>query len=337
MRSELESSREATTKAPYQGRELVLSTREFAVERRGLSWYYVLSTFFLMVVAISGTFLNVHWGFKLAFSILAGLLIVRFFVLYHDYQHGAILKDSWLGSLLMNFFGILILAPPTVWKKTHNHHHKHNSKLSNHGIGDFPILEKKTFQKLSKRDKKIYLFTRHPLTIFLGYLSVFMFDFNIKTFLENPKNHLDSLVALMIHFSLGTLIFLNLGWMGLIFSFLIPFVIACGLGAYLFYVQHNFPLATFNENRKWNYFEAALESSSHLNLNPIMRWFTANIGYHHVHHVNHLIPFYNLPKTMGSIDLLKNPKQVTFSPSDIVSCLKLKVWDEEKGKLTGVN
>ena len=109
-----------------------------------------------------------------------------------------------------------------------------------------------------------------------------------------------------------------------------------GMGSYLFYVQHNFPGASFNETKDWNYFEAALESSSQLDIGRIMNWFTANIGFHHIHHVNPLIPFYNLPATKKAIPQLQNPKTIGLSPRDIIACLRLKVWDKDLGKMTSL-
>jgi hypothetical protein len=50
----------------------------------------------------------------------------------------------------------------------------------------------------------------------------------------------------------------------------------------------------------WDYTHAALRSSSMFEMSPLMHWFTGNIGYHHVHHLNHRIPFYRLPEAMAA-------------------------------------
>ena len=57
-------------------------------------------------------------------------------------------------------------------------------------------------------------------------------------------------------------IFLLAGWAGLVFGFLIPFIISLGLGSYLFYAQHNFPGVQYAEKDGWTYHDAALSSSS---------------------------------------------------------------------------
>ena len=117
--------------------------------------------------------------------------------------------------------------------------------------------------------------------------------------------------------------------------FFLPFFLSQMLGAYLFYAQHNFPEAIFKNNTEWSYTDAALESSSYMALDPFMQWVTANIGFHHVHHLNSKIPFYRLPEAMAAIPELQRAKKTTLRPNDIAACLRLKVWDAEKNKMIG--
>ncbi len=69
----------------------------------------------------------------------------------------------------------------------------------------------------------------------------------------------------------------------------------------LFYAQHNFPSVCFADKAGWTYAKAAIESSSYMVTNRLMAWFTANIGYHHIHHLNARIPFYRLPQVSREI------------------------------------
>ena len=70
-------------------------------------------------------------------------------------------------------------------------------------------------------------------------------------------------------------------------------------------------------------------------MNPFWRWVTANIGYHHIHHLNSRIPFYRLPEAMKAIPELQSARVTTLNPSDIVACLRLKVWDPEENRMIG--
>jgi acyl-lipid omega-6 desaturase (Delta-12 desaturase) len=64
-----------------------------------------------------------------------------------------------------------------------------------------------------------------------------------------------------------------------------------------------------------------------------MNWFTGNVGFHHIHHLNAKIPFYRLPETMRSIKELQQPGYTSLQWRDIRDCLRLKLWDEDQGRL----
>ena len=319
-----------------KGRDLILDSIKYTEENRFKSWYHTILTLFLLVFSLAATVYNFHWSLKLFFSVITGLLIVKFFVIYHDYLHEAILKKSKLANIIMTIFGIFVLAPTNIWRRTHNHHHNNNSKLSNHGTGSFPLLSREGYYKLSRKEQLIYLAARHPLTIFFGYITLFILDFNVKSVFISPKKHWDSLISLLVHFAIGLAFYQSGGVSALFLSWIIPFFIANGMGAYLFYAQHNFPGAIFKENKDWDYSDAAIQSTSFLVMNPIMNWFTCDIGYHHVHHVNHNIPFYRLREAMNNMPELQHPKTTTLKIRDVVACLKITVWDSEKEQMTSL-
>ena len=125
----------------------------------------------------------------------------------------------------------------------------------------------------------------------------------------------------------------SFGWQALLLTQLIPHFIACAVGSYMFYAQHNFPDVSFNDAAGWTYEKAAMESSSFMRTNRIMAWFTGNIGYHHIHHLNARIPFYRLPEVMKKIPELQTPKTTSLNPMEIIRCLRLKVWDVESQRM----
>ncbi len=319
-----------------KGKQLILATKPFAKEVRAKSWYYTISTFVILIALIFGTIYNLHWILKLSCSICAGFVIVRLFVIYHDYLHKAILEKSVLATILFTIFGFYVLAPKGIWGASHDYHHKHNSKLFSASIGSYPIYTKQKFDKCSKSEKFHYLFIRHPLTITFGYIFAFMYGMCIKSMINRFSKNLDSFFGLLFHITYQALIFYFFGFNTWLLACLIPHFISGGIGAYLFYAQHNFPGVTFVGNEDWTYEGAALDSSSYLKLNKVLSWATANIGYHHVHHLNSRIPFYRLPETMNYFRELQNCKTTTLHPKDIIACFKLKVWDFEKQQMVGV-
>lgn len=319
-----------------QGKQLILATKPYAKENRIKSWYYTLSTFVILLALLSCTLIPLNWLFKLLFSVLAGLVVVRLFVIYHDHQHKAILDKSIPANILFTLFGFYVLAPPGIWSASHDYHHKNNSKLFSASIGSYPIYTKHKFEKLSRSEQLHYLFIRHPLTIIFGYFFTFMYGMCMKSIINRFSKNVDSLVALIVHFAYQLAVIYFLGWYNWIFLCAIPHFISGGLGSYLFYAQHNFPTVTFVGNEDWTYEGAALDSSSYMKLNLFMRWVTANIGYHHIHHMNSRIPFYRLPEVMNSIPELQHPKTTSLKLSDVMACFKLKVWDFEKQKMVAV-
>src|SRR5882672_8447290 len=175
------------------GQELILATKQFARDNSLRSWWCILSTSFLLLAALAGTLWNFHLIARVACSFLAGLLVLRLFVIYHDQQHHAILPRSRLAEGLMRLIGILALSPSSVWRSSHNHHHNHNSKLRGSHIGSFPIMTTANFLKSSKGKRFDYLFMRHPLTILFGYVFIFFHGMCIYPFFNKPREHFDCL------------------------------------------------------------------------------------------------------------------------------------------------
>ncbi len=311
------------------GAELILATKRYARDHTAKSWWCILSTLALWLVAIVGTLCAPHPVFQLACSVLSGLLLLRLFVIYHDQQHHAILPTSRLAEWFMGAFGILALSPSSIWRSSHNHHHHHNSKIKGSHIGSFPIMTKDHYLKASKSAQRIYLFMRHPLTILFGYLFVFLHGMCLRPFVTKPREHWDGLLALLVHAGIAGALLHFFGWQTWLLAQVIPHFITYAIGSYLFYAQHNFPDVVLYDKAGWTYECAALESSSYLKTGPLMAWFSANIGYHHIHHLNARIPFYRLPEVLREMPELQQPKITTLHPREILRCLRLKVWDVE--------
>ncbi len=318
------------------GKELILATKPFAREVRSKSWLYTLSTLGLLILALLGTVWLPYLALRILSSILAGLLIIRMFVIYHDHQHHTILVKSAPANWLMTAFGLYILAPTSIWKRSHDHHHKHNSKLFSASIGSYPIATVSRYRKMSRWERFGYLAIRHPLTIGLGYYTLFIVGMCGASFISSPRRHADALLALLIHIACSAAVVIYLGWSSWLLLYVLPFTLACCIGSYLFYAQHNFPGVTFACNKDWAYDKAALESSSYMIMNPVMAWFTANIGYHHIHHLNARIPFYRLPEVMSHFPELQQCKTTSLGLREIYACLRLKIWDPEEKRMIGL-
>ena len=194
------------------GSDLILATRPYAVDNPLTSWMCILSTTALWLAAMAGTLWNFNLTAKIICSFFTALLMLRLFVIYHDQQHRAILPKSRLAGIFMRVFGILALSPNSIWQSSHNHHHKHNSKIMGSHIGSFPVMTTAHYAKASRATRFKYLFQRHPLTILFGYLFCFIIGMCIIPFMSKPREHFECLIALLVHVGIGFLLVHFLGW-----------------------------------------------------------------------------------------------------------------------------
>lgn len=319
------------------GKELILATKVYAKEIRWKSWYATITTLLLLVMSIYGSIVISVLPIRILTSIFTAMMLSRFFMIFHDYQHHTILRNSWLAEVIFTIYGVYMITPPSIWKRSHDHHHGSNAKLYSASIGSYPVMTRQKFLEASKKERFYYLSVRHPLNMFFAYFTTFMYGMCIQSFSVNFKKHWDSLVVLLIHIAIGASVFYFFGGLTFLLAFFMPFFLSHMFGAYLFYAQHNFPGVKYRSNVEWNYVSAALESSSYIPMNFFMQWVTANIGFHHIHHLNSKIPFYRLPEAMKSIPELQQAKTTRLTPSEIIACLKLKVWDPEQNRMIGFN
>jgi len=311
------------------GKDLIRATRPYAVEDVARSWWCVGSTFVLLVVTLAGAGLLPWWPLRLALSVLGALLMVRAFITYHDYMHGAILRDSRVAWLLFRGYAAFALTPPRSWRQSHNYHHGHVGTISAASIGAFPLMTTKMWREAPAAVRASYRLQRHPLVVLAGYLTIFAINVCLLPLLRNPARYWDSALVLLAHGLLIGLLWMLGGIDVAFFAVLLPMTIASALGSYLFFAQHSFKRMHIISPESWTYYRAALESSSYMRLNRLMQWFTGNIGYHHIHHLNVRIPFYRLPEAMAAIPELQSPVTTSLAPREIRDCFNASLWDED--------
>jgi omega-6 fatty acid desaturase (delta-12 desaturase) len=141
------------------------------------------------------------------------------------------------------------------------------------------------------------------------------------------------LLVLAGHAALIAVLWVFGGFDTAFFVVLLPMFVASALGSYLFFAQHSFKRMHILSPDSWSYYRAAMESSSYMRLNKVMQWFTGNIGFHHIHHLNVRIPFYRLPEAMEAIPELQSPVTTTLSPRDIRDCFRCCLWDEDSQRV----
>lgn len=332
-----------TLSTPAIGKQLLNVTRQFAVENPVRSWWAVISTLSAVGVMLALAAFAPLWPLRLLSSVIGGLLLVRSFILFHDFMHGSLLRDSRLAKPLFQLIGLMMLSPFRYWRYSHNFHHANVGKpvkpdetgglLVTSDLGSFPLMTTEAWQGASAWERLRYRIVRHPLTLLFAYFTVFLLGLTVLPFLRNPRKYWDGALSVLVHGTLLASLWVFAGFATLFYAFLLPYGIAAAAGAYLFYAQHNYEGMRILKPDEWTYYRGAIESSSYMKLSGLMDWFTGNIGYHHVHHLNPLIPFYRLPEAMAAVPELQQGGRTSLRPRDILSCLRLNLWDPERQQL----
>ena len=315
-----------------KSRDVTRQTAAFAKEDRRRTWLELALTLAVVAGLSTLTFFAPVW-LKIVPAFLVGLTWVRMFIFFHDWAHKAIFTKSPLGDAVMTVYGVITMVPPSVWQQTHDYHHQNNAKMVGASIGSYPLITVRMYKSLKPNLQFWYRVARHPLTMLFGYFTIFLGGMCISAFRRDPSAHRLGPVSIVVHYALGITLGLTLGWTQAFFLFFLPMFVSCAVGCYLFYAQHNFPSIQLRDRREWDFTFAALHSSSMFEMSPIMHWLTGNIGYHHIHHLNHKVPFYRLPEAYAAVEGLQSPGRTSWAPSEVWACLQLKLWDPDKQRM----
>jgi omega-6 fatty acid desaturase (delta-12 desaturase) len=302
-----------------------IDVRAYAVEDPAKTWRLLLELLFAIMLAEAATLVVAPWPFKLAGAVLLGLLQVRVYIFVHDALHGSIFRRSRPGKWLMIAAAHYLLTPPSYWKYSHNRHHARNGELVGSLIGELPLVDVAAWRAMPVRERLAYRVTRHPANLVFAYATIFLGMQCIYALASNPRRHWDAALTLVAHFAGLAAIVHFFGVETAFFNALLPMVITMAIGGVLFYMQHNAPGLNYAGRGSRDLAHAALHSTTMFDMGPVMHWFTGNIGYHHVHHVNPGIPFYRLPEAMAGCAELQNPVRVKWA--DLAGCLSVSVWD----------
>jgi omega-6 fatty acid desaturase (delta-12 desaturase) len=289
--------------------------------------------FFAVMLVIT---LALHHGILAAVILFpaGAVLLVRLFMLQHDCGHGSFFPAAWANHLLGWVLGVFTLTPYTSWRREHAIHHASMGNLDRRGVGDVTTLTIAEYQALPKWRRLGYRLYRHPLVMFgLGPIWLFFLSNRIPT--GNPLRQWRNWVSILSTNTALAIIFvtmlLTLGPVAILLGWLPVTVLAATIGVWLFYIQHQFENVYWESRPNWDFRAAALTGSSFYDLPQPLRWFTANIGFHHIHHLSSKIPNYRLRKCHVENPALQAAPRLTLLGS--LKCARLALWDTELKKL----
>jgi omega-6 fatty acid desaturase (delta-12 desaturase) len=272
----------------------------------------------------------------LLLAVPAAGFLVRLFMIQHDCGHGSFFRrrraNDWLGRVL----GVLTLTPFGYWRRTHAMHHATSGHLGRRGTGDVATLTVREYQSLLAWRRGLYRLSRHPIVV-LGVGPFYLFVLQYRLPVRLMRGGRAPWVSVMsTNFAIAGVVGLLVAVLG-VRDFLLVHapisLLASSAGVWLFYVQHQFEHTYWAWGADWNVHAGALHGSSHYDLPPVLRWFTANIGIHHIHHLASRIPCYRLGEVLRDHPELRAVSRLTLKES--FGCLSLALWDEDKRRLVG--
>ena len=274
----------------------------------------------------------ISWLFAIPLAILGGLFLVRAFIIFHDCGHGSFFRSKKANDVLGFITGMLTFTPYHHWKWEHAMHHATTGDLDRRGIGDVWTLTVKEYLASSRTTRINYRLVRNPFILFV-FAPLFLF-FVLERFPSKKSKPREKRSVMMMNLALLTwgvcmsAIFGFIPW--LIIQLVMMSVAGCS-GVWLFYVQHQFEDAYWEETKNWDFTTAAMEGSSYYKLPKVLQWFSGNIGFHHIHHLNPRIPNYNLERCHHSDPFFRNAPELNIFTS--LRSVKYRLWDEDNGKM----
>lgn len=326
-----------------QRHDLFRASAAFAVSDDRLAAWQVASSLALFVLALAVSAWIEPWPFKLLMTLPMTAMVIRLFVLQHDAGHLALFStrtaNDRVGRLLSVVPGIAYHA----WRSEHNWHHAHQGKLDARGIDLFasPMTRKEALadpekaRRIAKSVSALSVFVMGGFSLLIARKrpdAFFMFrpayrhavpdrERLIRSVWQGDAAHL--LWNLFLMAALGPVT-----W-GLVYA---PAVLlAGGIGAWLFFLQHHYERTYFEHDDAWRFADAACQGASYMRLPWPLPWITANVGCHHVHHLNPRIPNYKLEAARRAIPELAAVAPLSWH--DMRHGFEALFWDEDAKRL----
>jgi acyl-lipid omega-6 desaturase (Delta-12 desaturase) len=301
---------------------------------RGLFELVITAIPFLVIWALIWVALDHGYWIGLLLAVPAAGFLVRLFMIQHDCGHGSFFlgrpANDWVGRAI----GVVTLTPYDHWRRSHALHHASSGNLDQRGVGDIDTLTVREFRSRARWRQVLYRLYRHPIVMF-GVGPAFLFILKQRLPIGMMRSGWMPWLStmgtnLVIAILVAAMIWL-VGFGPFLLIHLPITALAASIGVWLFFVQHQFEHTSWSHDEVWSFHEAALHGSSHYHLPGVLRWFTANIGVHHVHHLSSRIPCYRLPDVLRDHPQLAAVGRITLLQS--LRCVRMALWDENEQRL----
>ena len=298
----------------------------------------ILNSFlpFLAIWVAMYLLLDVSFWLTLGLAVVNAFFMVRIFIIQRDCGHQSFTANKKANDIIGQVCSMISFMPYRYWAKSHNFHHGHNGILWEHrDIGDINLLTVNEFRQLSRMGKFRYIVFRNPIILFviapLWYTLIHsrLPFIRMKSF-EHARKSLIRHNLLLIGIHVGVV--LLLGYKAFVMVHLPILAFFSIIAIWFFYVQHQHETTYKAWKDKWDYIRAAIQGSTYYKLPRLFHWLTGNIGYHHIHHLNSLVPNYELARCHRENPVLDEvANKITFIQS--LRCMFNKLWDEDQQRM----
>jgi omega-6 fatty acid desaturase (delta-12 desaturase) len=304
-----------------------------------VSTWQIVNSFvpYLVLMVLAYLFVSVSYWLTLACSLVAGLFLVRIFIIQHDCGHQSFFKTKQMNNLVGAICGVFTMTPYEFWRMTHAIHHATSGDLDYRGIGDVETRTVKEYVEMKPKQRIGYHIYRNPFMMFIfGPLYMFLINqrlpiaWRFATTKFSKRSLIYTDLALVVIYG----ILIALFGVGAVLKVQLPaFLVSSTLGVWLFYVQHNYEDTYWRLHPEWSYEDAAMLGSSYYKLPKILQWFSGNIGLHHIHHLSPKIPNYLLQRAYDENAYLRTAHVLTLQSSLQILTSRVALWDEDLQKM----
>jgi len=320
-----------------EARDWVRRLDRYRSPSNGRGSYELAVTAIPLVITWALTYWSVLQGHIWLYApmlVLSAGFLVRLFLIQHDCGHRAFFASRRANDCIGRILSVFTLTPYDYWRRAHAIHHATHGNLGRRGVGDVDTLTVAEYLARSRWSRLRYRAYRHPLVMFgIGPAFIFVIQHRFPMgFMRD--GWLPWASTMGTNLAIAGALVLSIWAVGpsaLLLVHVPILLLGAAVGVWLFYVQHQFEHTYWERPEAWNVREGALRGSSHYCLPGVLKWFTANIGVHHIHHLSSQIPYYRLPTALREHPELNDVNRLTLIQS--LRCVRLALWDEESRRL----
>jgi len=319
--------------------DLRRATAPFQVPSTGRSLRQIADSFLPLVAVCALMYATRGWSTwaTLALAVLAAGFVVRIFIIQHDCGHGSFFRSRRANDIVGSLCSLVTLTPYLNWRRQHAGHHGNWNNLDRRHTGAdiySTCLTTDEYAQMSRWERVKFAIIRHPVVSLLVlpplvFLVLYRLPFDTPASwrAEHLSVHLTNLALVAFYAGLGA----TLGFREVLMVQLPISISAAVFGVWLFSVQHRFEATLWARQGTWDAMSASLRGSSFLKLPRVLQWFTGNIGFHHVHHLNARVPNYRLQACHEAVPALRSVPTLTLGAG--LRSFRYVLWDEAKQRM----